>query len=289
MTLPRSICDLGAALGEGPIWSQTDAALWFVDIKAQLVHRFDPANASLRSYAAPAQPGWILQTSNDNWLVGLQSGLHRFDPASGDFKLLLAPETDRPGNRLNDATVDSRGTLWFGSMDDGESCPTGHVYSFDGQLRDSGIAPTVITNGPAFSPDGAILYHVDTLARRIWAMAFGEDGALGAARLFTEIEEGAGFPDGPTIDADGCLWIGLFGGWGVRRYAPDGRLIQTIDFPVANVTKIAFGGPDLATAFATTARKGLDEAALAAQPQAGNLFAFDPGVKGLPSGRVRLN
>ncbi|MCG6120747.1 MAG: SMP-30/gluconolactonase/LRE family protein, partial [Blastomonas sp.] len=91
-----------------------------------------------------------------------------------------------------------------------------------------------------------------------------------------------GYPDGSVIDAEGCLWIALYAGWGVRRYDPSGRLMSTVRFPVANVTKIAFGGADLATAYATTARKGLDSAALEAQPHAGDLFAFDPGVAGLP-------
>jgi sugar lactone lactonase YvrE len=138
----------------------------------------------------------------------------------------------------------------------------------------------IITNGPAFSPDGRILYHTDTLARRILAFDVGPDGALANKRLFTEIEEGAGYPDGPVVDQEGCLWTGLFGGWGVRRYSPQGQLLQAVPFPVANVTKLAFGGPGLKTVYATTARKGLDASALAGQPLAGGLFVFPAETPG---------
>jgi len=120
------------------------------------------------------------------------------------------------------------------------------------------------------------------LQRLIYAFDLGEDGSLAGKRLFAEIETGAGYPDGPVVDSEGCLWTGLFGGWGVRRYAPQGRLLQTIRFPVANVTKLAFGGADLTTVYATTARKDLDAGALAAQPLAGGLFQFQAETPGLP-------
>jgi sugar lactone lactonase YvrE len=140
----------------------------------------------------------------------------------------------------------------------------------------------VITNGPAFSPDGGTLYHTDTLERRIYAFDLREDGSLANKRVFVTIEQGAGFPDGPVVDSEGCLWTGLFGGWSARRYAPDGRLLENVAFPVANITKLAFGGPNLTTVYATTARKGLDAAALAGQPEAGGLFCFEAKVPGQP-------
>jgi sugar lactone lactonase YvrE len=195
-------------------------------------------------------------------------------------------EPGLPNNRLNDGAVDPRGRLWFGSMGDGETEATGKLYRLDR----SGLAAVdsgyVITNGPAFSPDGDILYHTDTLQKIIYAFDTGVDGALLNKRVFARIEEGAGYPDGPTVDAEGCVWTGLFGGWGVRRYSPQGVLLESIGFPVANVTKIAFGGPNLTTVYATTAAKGLDAAALAAQPLAGGLFRFETAIRGLPSQAV---
>lgn len=278
---PHSVLGVGATLGEGPVWVARDAALWFVDIKERRIHRFDPALGVSRSWDAPGQVGWVLPTDDGLFAVGLQSGVHRFDPGSGSFSLLHAPEADRTGNRLNDATVDPKGGLWFGSMDDGENADTGHVYRlYRGKLVESGLAPVSITNGPALSPDGTLLYHTDTLGKRIWRTRIGTDGALSDTRLFAEIEDGAGYPDGPTVDAEGCLWTGLFGGWAGRRYDPAGKLMAEVRFPVANVTKIAFGGPDLSVAYATTARKGLTEQQLVEQPCAGNLFTFDPGVRG---------
>jgi xylono-1,5-lactonase len=282
-SLPFSLCAIGATLGEGPVWDERSGMLWFVDIKEQQVYRFDPAQGVLRSWTAPDHIGWVLPDDEGTLVAGLKNGLHCFDPKDGSFKPLGNPEPDKPGNRLNDATVDAEGAIWFGTMDDSEEEASGRVYRYAGgtALRID-LDPVVITNGPAFSPDGRTLYHVDTLGKTIWAIAAGDGAHVGEARVFARIEDGAGYPDGPAVDAEGHVWIGLFGGWGVRRYAPDGRLEETVPFPVSNVTKIAFGGDDLRTAFATTARKGLSEAELAEQPLAGDLFAFDPGVAGLP-------
>jgi sugar lactone lactonase YvrE len=280
---PRSVLSVGATLGEGPVWVARDAALWFVDIKQHRIHRFDPASGEARQWDAPGQVGWVLPTDDGAFAVGLQSGVHRFDPADGSFAALHAPEAHLPGNRQNDACVAPDGAIWFGSMDDAEAAPSGHFYRLHrGVCAESGLPAVSITNGPAFSPDGRILYHTDTLGKRIWRTEIGADGAVGNTSLFARIEDGAGYPDGPTVDADGCLWTGLFGGWAVRRYDPAGKLMREIRFPVANITKIAFGGPDLRTAYATTARKGLDMTALTEQPLAGDLFAFDAGVAGLP-------
>jgi sugar lactone lactonase YvrE len=286
--LPEPVWPLATTLGEGPAWDWRAQALWFVDIKAPAVHRFDPASGERQSWTAPAQVGWVLPAEDGSLIAGLQSGVHRFDPASGTFTPLHAPEPDLPGNRLNDATVAPDGAIWFGSMDDGESLPTGRFWRLAAEgCAPAAIEPVAITNGPAFSPDGATLYHHDTLGRRIWASRV-EGSAVVETRLLAEIEDGAGYPDGPTVDAEGCIWVGLFAGWGLRRYDPQGRLVQTVRLPVANVTKLAFGGPDLATAYVTTATKGMSAAERAAQPLAGALFAFDAGVKGLPLPLARI-
>lgn len=280
---PESVLSLGATLGEGPVWVARDAALWFVDIKEHRIHRFNPATGASRQWAAPAQVGWVLPTADGRFAAGLQTGVHRFDPADGSFALLHAPEAHLPGNRQNDATVAPDGAIWFGTMDDGEEQDSGRFYRLHkGLCADAGLPPVSITNGPALSPDGRILYHTDTLGKKIWRTTLAEDGGVVDTTLFAEIEDGAGYPDGPTVDAEGCVWTGLFGGWAVRRYDPAGKRMRDVRFPVANITKIAFGGADLRTAYATTARKGLDMTALTAQPLAGDLFAFDPGVAGLP-------
>lgn len=286
---PASVVAVGALLGEGPVWNPRESALWFVDIKGRRIHRYDPAADSLESWDAPAQPGWVLPAEDGGLVAGLQGGIHRFDPATGAFTAIAAVEADRPGNRLNDACTDGRGRIWFGSMDDAEEAETGRIYRFEnGRVFDAGLPSVCITNGPAVSPDGRTLYHVDTLGRRIWACDLGDDGSLGASRLFATIGEDEGHPDGPTVDSEGHVWIGLFGGWSARRYAPDGSLVETVRFPVANVTKLAFGGPDLRTVYATTAAKGLSADERARQPLAGNLFRFRADVAGVPVTAARL-
>ncbi|HUO91455.1 MAG TPA: SMP-30/gluconolactonase/LRE family protein [Rhizomicrobium sp.] len=283
---PECVWAVEAELGEGPLWWPRDQGLWFVDIKQKRIHRFDPNTARGRSWTAPAPPGFLAPLPNGQFIAGLMTGLHTFDPAAGTFTLRHTVERHKPGNRLNDGAVDGQGYLWFGSMDDGEKHPSGCLH----RLEDSGpreIDPGyVITNGPAFSPDGRTLYHTDTLERVIHAFDLGPRGQLANKRVFVTIEDGAGYPDGPTVDSEGCLWTGLFAGWAARRYSPQGELLMEVRFPCANVTKIAFAGADLRTVYATTARKGLDAAARAAQPLAGALFRFEVDVPGQPQREV---
>jgi D-xylonolactonase len=280
---PDCVWPLAAALGEGPVW--WNGALWFTDIKSHKIHRFDPDGAP-QSWDAPSQVGFLAPFNDGHFLAGAKTGLYDFDPADGGFTLVRTIEPGLPDNRLNDGAVDARGRLWFGSMDDTESAATGKLYCLEGddlRVMDEGY---VITNGPAFSPDGGTLYHTDTLQKLIYAFDVAPDGALSNRRIFVTIEDGAGYPDGPVVDQDGCLWTGLFGGWAVRRYSPRGELLQIVRFPVANVTKIAFGGAQLKTVYATTARKGLDSHDLAAQPQAGGLFRFAVETPGIPQSSI---
>ena len=286
---PTSVCAVGALLGEGPVWIARDNALWFVDIKQKHVHRFDPVRAALRTWDAPAQVGWVLPSEGGGLIAGLQGGLHRFDPETGSFDLITPVEADRPGNRLNDAATDPQGRIWFGSMDDTEAAVTGEYYCFDnGRVSHVGLSSVAITNGPALSPDGRILYTVDTLGGLIFASDVAGDGSVGVPRPFAQITSDEGYPDGPTVDAEGCLWIGLFAGWQARRYSPGGELLETVRFPVANITKLAFGGDDLRTVYATTARLHLKPEDLEAQPEAGNLFTFRADLPGVAVTPVAL-
>jgi sugar lactone lactonase YvrE len=282
---PQVVWEVAAELGEGPVW--VDGALWFTDIKQHQVHRFDPVSGERRSWDAPEQVGFVLPGRSGGFIAGLQSGLHRFDPHSGEFSLLREIEPDRPTNRLNDGTVDPSGRLWFGTMDNSEREKSGSFYRYArGELAHSGISGIAITNGPAVSPDGNTLYWVDTLERTISACGIGEDGTLAHSRLIVTIEQGSGNPDGSTCDAEGCIWISLYGGWEARRYSPTGELLQQVRFPVANITKLAFGGPDLRTAYATTARQKMSPEQIARQPQIGHLFAFQVEVPGLACPRI---
>jgi sugar lactone lactonase YvrE len=284
---PECIWPLGAELGEGPVWSAREQALWFVDIKQSLIHRFDVRAGTGRRWKAPAAPGFLAPIEGGGFIVGTKAGLYRFDPGSDEISLLQEVEPDRPGNRLNDGAVDAAGRLWFGSMDDAESAPSGRLYRLEDGALSAMDDSYVITNGPAFSPDGRTLYHTDTLERVIYAFDLGADGSLSDKRVFVRIEDGAGYPDGPVCDSEGCLWTGLFAGWAARRYSPSGKLLGSVRFPCANITKLAFGGPKLTIVYATSAWKGLKPSARAEQPLAGGLFRFEVEVAGLPQAEVR--
>ncbi|HYJ82705.1 MAG TPA: SMP-30/gluconolactonase/LRE family protein [Allosphingosinicella sp.] len=283
-TEPKSVWDVAATLGEGPVWVERDRALWFTDIKGRRVHRYDPATGGRQTWVAPEQVGFVLPARDGGFIAGLMSGLHRFDESTGRFTLIAEIEPERPNNRLNDGVVDPAGRLWFGTMDNGENAKTGAFYRFErGAVAATGLDGIAITNGPALSPDGRTLYFVDTRAGTIGSAEVGEDGSLGPARPFARIDPAEGHPDGPSVDSEGFVWVGLYAGWEARRYSPAGELAERVRFPVANITKIAFGGDDLRTAYATTARQMLTPAEIARQPRAGDLFEFRVDVPGLPS------
>lgn len=277
------VWELGAELGEGPVWVERDQALWFTDIKRRQVHRVDPESGSQQSWEAPAQVGFVFPAKSGGFIAGLQGGLHRFDPKKGTFSLLAAVEPDNPDNRLNDGVVDPVGRLWFGTMDDTERAKTGAFYCFyRGKVMRTNLTNIAITNGPAVSPDGKILYWVDTLGGTISSCEIWGDGQLGPSQLVVRIDPQEGHPDGPAVDSEGGIWISLYSGWEARRYSPAGELLERVRFPVSNITKIAFGGADLQTAFATTAKHLLKPEQLIQQPLAGSLFAFGAGVPGIP-------
>ena len=287
-TEPTDVWPIAAELGEGPVWVERDRALWFVDIKRQQIHRYDPADGAKRSWPAPEQVGFVFPAERGGFLAGLQSGLYHFDEATGAFELIVAVESGLPTNRLNDGVVDPEGRLWFGTMDNGERAKSGAFYCFAGrELTRTPIDEIAITNGPAVSPDGRLLYVVDTLKGTIDRADIRDDGTLGERLPFARIDPKHGHPDGPTIDSEGCVWISLYAGWEAWRYSPAGELLERVRFPVANITKLAFGGDDLRTAYATTARQLLSEEEIAKQPQIGDLFEFRVDVPGVSSPLVR--
>jgi xylono-1,5-lactonase len=286
MSEVECVWPVGAVLGEGPVWSAAEQAVWFVDIKAPAIHRFHPASGEKRSWPAPARVGFVLPTRGGGLIAGLKTGLHRFNPDTGNFTLLHVVEPHAPSNRLNDGFVDSEGFLWFGSMDDNEEEPSGALYQLGSEgciRRDPGY---VVTNGPAESPDGRTLYHTDTLAGIIYAFDRARNGQLTNKRVFVKIPAGGGYPDGPIVDAEGCVWTGLFGGWSLKRYSPDGKLLDEIRLPCSAVTKAAFADDDLRTLYITTAHVALSPEERRQQPLAGGLFRARISVPGLPQGIV---
>ena len=271
---PACIWSLGATLGEGPVWHAEDKALYFVDIKQRAIHRCAEDGGRRQSWTVPAEVGFALPMHGGDFVCGLPGRLERFSFETGELSTMQELESDLPGNRLNDGYVDRHGSLWFGSMDNAEEAPSGALYRLSGGHRllrmDSGY---VITNGPCVSPDGRTFYHTDTLKKIVYAFDLDEKGELSNKREFICIA-GSGYPDGTAVDADGALWIGLFGGARIERYSASGELLDTIPMPCSNITKVAFGGADLRTVFVTTARKGLTAEELSREPLAGGIFSF---------------
>jgi len=274
---------IAALLGEGPMWSVADQSLWFVDIKGQKLHALHEASGARRTIATPEYAAFVFRDVRGGLLCGLRSGLFRCDPEREKFELIMKVDAEHPANRLNDGHVDRLGRLWFGTMDDREQGATGSLYRYaDGRLErlDGGY---VIPNGPALSPDGTILYHVDTLQRCIHAFDVDTCGALSGKRLFVTLDGDGAHPDGTAVDSVGNLWVALFGGWGVRCYSPGAELLHTVELPVAQCTKAAFGGPDLRTLYVTTASVGLTDEERRRQPLAGALFRTRVAIPGMPS------
>ena len=275
------IADVHAVLGEGPIWVARESALYWVDIKGRKIFRLSK-QGELSQWPTPFRVGSITPRSRGGFIAGTDQGIAEIDLASGRLNVLFNPEEDLPGNRFNDGKVDRSGRFWAGTMDDEERQASGTLFRIEPDLSWTAVDKNYrVTNGPAFSPDGSRMYHNDS-ARQV-TYVFDMDSAGNAAnrRTFLQFGEGDGYPDGMTVDAGGCLWIAFWDGWCVRRYSPTAELLQTIEMPVSKPTSCAFGGPNLDRLYVSSASIGIDETALAMQPNAGGLFMITRGVQGI--------
>ncbi len=269
----------GALLGEAPYWSARDHALWWVDMLRPALHRHAKDARSwplehLASAAAPRRRGGVILVT--------PSGLFRFDPSDGASSLLAHPEAGRPDHRYNDAKCDPRGRLVVGTLDTAGRPGRGNLWRVDADgtatQLDNGFT---IANGLAWSPDGGTLYFADSGHRVIYAYDYPSgSGTPVNRRVFASFSPDVK-PDGLASDVDGGVWVAVWDGWRVQRHAPDGRVTRTIRLPVPRPTSVAFGGPDLATLYVTSARGRLDAESLAEAPQSGALFSVDPGVRGV--------
>jgi len=283
-TAVRLVADARAALGEGPLWCPDRQCLFWVDIPAGAVHRFDPATGE--DTVLPGDVGepvaCLARRGSGGYLLATASRVMAFDGERIDAGAEVArPIAGRPGTRLNDGKVDPAGRFWIGSNDEPEEVPRGHLFRIDPDATVSEIdGPFVVSNGPAFSADGTSMYFAESFAATIWRYSVDAAGRATHRRPFARLPDGAGFPDGLTVDADGFVWSAHWAGWRLTRYAPDGTVDRVVAIPAANVTSCCFGGPDLATLYVTTARDDTPSDDLARAPNAGGLFALEPGVRG---------
>ncbi|MDH6449863.1 MULTISPECIES: SMP-30/gluconolactonase/LRE family protein [unclassified Streptomyces] len=261
-----------AALGEGPTWDG-ERLLW-IDILGARLHTYDPVSGHRTVRVLDQHIGAVKPRAGGGLVLNLRDGVALLDP-DGSFRWLHHEPV--PGRRANDAAVAPDGSLWAGTMRYDEA-PGGGTLSrvtADGTHR-TVLDDVAVSNGTGWSPDGRLMYYVDSPTRRVDVLDH-ENGQVSGRRTFVEIEDGAGFPDGLTVDADGCVWVALWDGAAVRRYTPDGELDRVITLPTPRVTACAFGGPDLTDLYITTARVGLD----APHPVAGSLLVVPGAGKGV--------
>ena len=274
------VLDARARLGEGPVWDAGAGELLWVDVLAGLVHRFDPGSGADRLLEVGQPVGAVVPRAAGGYALAVRDG---FAVADGDgVRLVAEVEADRPETRMNDGACDSRGRFWAGTMRFDERAGGGCLYRLDATGKvETMLRDVTVSNGVAWSPDDRVLYYVDTPTLGIDAFDYEpETGAISGRRRIVTIEGGAGSPDGLVVDAEGCIWLALWEGWAVRRYAPDGALLGAVELPVARVTKPAFGGEELTDLYVTTAAPADPDPA---QPHAGGLFRLRPGVRGLPA------
>jgi sugar lactone lactonase YvrE len=290
------VLDCRCGTGESPVWHAAENALYWVDIPARRLMRWQAADGKLMQWSAPEMIACIARRGA-GWVAGLESGLFDLQPrADGTLQAtrLASVSHAAPGMRFNDGRCDRQGRFWAGTMvmDMGAAREAGALYCLDGtQTAGSPVTPSlaprlspfIVPNGLAFSPDGGTMYLSDShpLVQAVWA--FDYDTATGVPsnrRLFIDMKPLPGRPDGAAVDADGCYWICGNDAGLVHRFTPDGRLDRSLAVPVKKPAMCAFGGPRLDTLYVTSIRPGGVD--LSDQPLAGGVFALRPGVKGLP-------
>ncbi len=278
--------DVTALLGEGPYWRPDDDSLLWVDILRGLLHLTRVADGETMtaelgevSAAFPALDGGILTAG------GSRLTLRAAQPGEGWTGRTIAEVPAREGIRFNDAAVDPAGRVWVGSMHTGETQPLGELYRLDpgGKLTPV-LRDVTVSNGIAWSPDGARMYYADSPTRQLDMFDYvPATGEVFNRRVFADLSGAEGFPDGLTVDADGCVWVAMFGGGALRRFTPHGQQDAVLPLPVSKPTSCAFGGPHMSELYVTTASIDLTDADRAAQPLAGRLLRLRPGPVGLPS------
>jgi sugar lactone lactonase YvrE len=272
-------------LGEGACWLPREQALLRVDITAGRIHRWNPVTGEQRTAQFDGETGAAIPRVGGGFVAAVDRRLVLVD-ADGSQRELVAVEPDRPGNRFNDCRADAAGRLWAGTMSKAREPGVAALYRVDpgGACRPV-LSSLTISNGIAWSPGGDVMFHVDSTTQRIDRYDFdAAAGELGERCEFASVDPAHGLPDGICVDAEGGVWVCLFGGGAIHRYDERGPLSERIELPVTNPTCPAFGGDNLATLYVTSARHRLTPEQERAEPAAGCVLALEPGVRGLPGG-----
>ena len=283
------VVDAHAALAEGPVWDDRTGALYWVDLIGGVVHRTIPATGADEAIPIGSPVGAIALRQDGGLVVAVEEGFGVLDPSTGVFELVAPVEAADRTTRMNDGKVDPSGRFWAGTMGYDERVGAGTLYRLDADWQVEPVVGRVtISNGLDWTDDRRAMYYIDTPTRRVDRFDYDDvTGAISARQPIVRIHPDEGYPDGMTLDAEGYLWVALFDGWAVHRYAPDGRLDRRIEVPAQQVTSIGFGGVDLDELYITTGQEGFPPGGLPSQPHAGGLFRCRPGVTGRPANRFR--
>jgi sugar lactone lactonase YvrE len=281
------VLDARAALGECPMWSAREQVLYWQDIDAPALHRFDPRTGRDVAMPMPASVGCFALREGGGFVVALRTGVHLVDATGAVYRRIAAPPYDPAHHRFNDGRCDPRGRLWVGTMNENRDAPSGALYRLDPDftLREM-VSGIMISNGLAWSPDGGTMYHADTHAHTVWAYDYDLDtGTPSKRRVFAQWQGETERPDGATVDSRGHYFVAFYRGGKVMELSPGGSLVAEHRVPAMCPTMPAFGGPDLRTLYVTSARKQREPAELAEFPHSGGLFAKQVDAPGLPEPR----
>jgi sugar lactone lactonase YvrE len=271
-------------LGEGPVWSPGEGALYWVDIQNRLIYRLYPATGKHEAIEVSTRVTVLAPCASGGFVAGTDKGFAFWDPKTKKLDWISDPEADNPHTRFNDGGVDPRGRFLAGTMNEVNSeRPDGSLYRLDPDRSIHRLATGfTVYNGTAWSPDQKTMYFTDTFRREILAFAYdSETGTISNRRTFVAVPEEEGFPDGHTIDSEGFLWSAHWGGGKVTRYDPNGKVEREVRLPVPNVTSCAFGGENLDELYITTAWLTMSDEDRQKHPLAGDLFRLRAGIKGL--------
>lgn len=270
-----------AAVGESPLWCTLTQTLWWVDISGMTVQRLCGDDFALWQLDEPVGP--IALTDAGRLILGMKSGFAHFDPATGSVTPFAAPEPDRPENRLNDGAVSRSGRFFAASVSGPPDRANAALHRLDGTRSTCLLDGLHVGNGLAFSPDDRTMYLSDSWLEVSTIWAFDHDprtGDISNRRIFRKLDPATGRPDGGCVDADGFYWIACVGGGRLLRLRPDGEVDREIPLPVANPSKMAFGGPDLRTLYVTSIARDVPLG------ESGRLLRLTPGMAGLPEPTV---
>jgi sugar lactone lactonase YvrE len=281
----------GDVLGEAPLWCDRTKRLWWIDVRRPVIQCYDAASGKHFAVrlSSDMTVGSIALREAGDFLLATNSGLYAYDPEKSEPPRLLA-DPEAPGIRLNDGRCDRRGRFWVGSMKDGmPRSPAGNFFRIDPDLSAHHQFDGVyLPNSVAFGADNKTLYFADTHPAIIWAFDFDlDDGVISNRRVFQDLSNGPGLPDGSAVDADNCLWNAVLGTGELVRYTPQGKVDRRIKLPVTHATCPSFGGNDLSTLYVTTHTQRMSPEEVARDPLGGSLFAVRAGVQGLPEARFK--